>query len=130
MVLKAFFNTMRNLGPGFLESVYENALCIEFDELGVPYERQKLLEIEYKGHLIGTFKPDIIVDNKIIVEIKAVKEIVPAYEAQVYNYLAITGLDIGYILNCGEGRDYKRLIRKGAINKKSPLQKKVRPTPL
>ena len=115
LVLRAYFNVMRNHGPGYLEIVYENALCIEFDELGVPYERQKLLEMHYKGHIIGTFKPDIIVDNKIIVEVKAVKEILPIHEAQVFNYLAITGLDVGYILNGGEGRDYKRLIRKGAL---------------
>ena len=114
-VMKAYFNVMKNLGPGFLEIVYDNAMCIELEELGVPYERQKLLELQYKGHIIGSFKPDIIVDNKIVVEMKAVKEIIPIYEAQVYNYLAVSKLDVGYILNCGEGRDYKRLIRKGAL---------------
>ncbi len=114
-VLKAYFNVMKNLGPGFLEIVYDNAMCIELEELGLPYERQKILELEYKGHVIGTFKPDIIVDNKIVIEMKAVKEIIPVYEAQVYNYLAVTKLDVGYIFNCGEGRDYKRLIRKGAL---------------
>jgi GxxExxY protein len=106
---------MRKLGVGFLETVYENALCLEFDALGIPYERQKLLEVHYNGHIIGSFKADIIVDNKIIVEVKAIKELNPACEAQLYNYLAITGLGVGYLLNCGEARDYKRLIRKAAL---------------
>lgn len=55
-ILKAYFNVLRNLGTGYLESVYENALCIELDELGITYERQKHLEVVYKGHNIGEFE--------------------------------------------------------------------------
>jgi len=122
IILRAYFNVMKNLGVGFLESVYENALCLEFDALGLPYERQKLLEVTYMGHIIGSFRADIIVDNKIIVEVKAIKELTPACEAQLYNYLAITGLDVGYLLNCGDARDYKRLIRKTALKAQSAQQ--------
>ncbi|MBQ3630422.1 MAG: GxxExxY protein [Prevotella sp.] len=112
-ILRAYFNVIDTLAYGYAEEVYENALCIEFDEMGIPYERQKLLNVNYKGHLIGTFKPDIIVDGKIIIELKAIANVLPIHEAQIYNYLAITSLDIGYILNFGENRTYRRYLRKG-----------------
>lgn len=113
-VLRAYFNVIDSLSFGYSEDVYENALCIEFDEMGIPYERQKLLNVHYKNHLVGTFKPDIVVDGKIILELKAVASVPPIHEAQIYNYLAITGIDIGYILNFGENRTYRRFLRKGA----------------
>jgi GxxExxY protein len=112
-ILRAYFNVIDTLAYGYAEEVYENALCIEFDEMGIPYERQKLLNVNYKGHLIGTFKPDIIVDGKIIIELKAIANVLPIHEAQIYNYLAITSLDVGYILNFGENRTYRRYLRKG-----------------
>ena len=110
-ILKAYFAVLKNLGTGYLESVYESALCIELDELGVPYVRQKHLNVIYKGQIIGEFVADIVVDNKIVVELKAVSKLVPAHSAQLINYLAITGLPIGLLLNFGEGRDYKRVFR-------------------
>ena len=114
-ILRAYFNVIDTLAYGYAEEVYENALCIEFDEMGIPYERQKLMNVYYKGRLVGTFKPDIVVDGKIIIELKAVANILPIHEAQIYNYLAITGLDVGYILNFGENRSRRRYLRKGAI---------------
>ena len=90
-VLKAYFNVLRNLGTGYLESVYERALCIELDELGVPYVRQKHLSVIYKGQNIGEFVADIVVDDKIVLELKAVSKLVPAHSAQLINYLTITG---------------------------------------
>ena len=111
-ILKAYFNVLGTLGTGFLESVYENALCIEFDELGIPYERQKHIYVNYKNHIIGEFIADVIVDNKIILELKAVSQLVPAHSAQIINYLAATGCKVGLLLNFGEGRDYKRVFLK------------------
>jgi len=111
-ILKAYFAVLKNLGTGYLESVYEGALCIELDELGVPYIRQKHLNVIYKGHNIGDFVADIIVDDKIVLELKAVSKLVPAHSAQLINYLTITGCRIGLLLNFGEGRDYKRVYLK------------------
>ncbi len=111
-ILKAYFTVLKNLGTGFLESVYEGALCIELDELGIPYTRQKHLDVIYKGRNIGEFVADIIVDEKIVVELKAVSKLVPAHSAQLINYLTITGCKIGLLLNFGEGRDYKRVYLK------------------
>lgn len=111
-ILNAYFNVLKILGTGYLESVYENALCIEFDELGIPYERQKRLNVVYKGHNIGDFIADLIVDNKIILELKAVTQLNAAHSAQLINYLTITNLKVGLLLNFGENRDFKRVYLK------------------
>ena len=111
-ILEAYFNVLKHLTTGLLESVYETALSIEFDEMGIPYERQKHLNVHYKGRIIGEFIPDIVVDNKIILELKSTPNLIPANSAQLINYLNITQFKVGYLLNFGEGRDYKRIIRK------------------
>lgn len=111
-ILQAYFNVFKHLTTGLLESVYENALCIEFDEMGIPYERQKHLSVYYKGKIIGEFIPDIVVDDKIILELKSIPSLTSANSAQLINYLNITQFKVGYLLNFGEGRDYKRIIRK------------------
>ena len=109
-VLQAYFNVFRHLTTGLLESVYENSLCIEFDEMRIPYERQKHLNVLYKGKVVGEFIPDIVVDNKIILELKSIPQLTPANSAQLINYLTITQFKVGYLLNFGEGRDYKRIL--------------------
>ena len=114
-ILKAYFCVLKNLGTGYLESVYENAMCIELDELNIPYERQKHLTVIYKGHNIGEFVADIVVDNKIILELKAVSKLNSAHSAQLINYLTITQLKVGLLLNFGEGRDYKRVYLKDKV---------------
>lgn len=111
-ILNAYFNVLKELGTGYLESVYENAMCIELDELGIPYERQKHLNVVYKGHDIGDFIADIVVDNKVILELKAISNLAPAHSAQLINYLTITNCQVGLLLNFGEGRDYKRVFLK------------------
>ena len=114
-ILNAYFNVLKILGTGYLDSVYENAMCIELDELGIPYVRQKQLSVVYKGRLIGEFVADIVVDDKIILELKAVSKLVPAHSAQLINYLTITKLKVGLLLNFGEGRDYKRVYLKDKV---------------
>ena len=111
-VLQAYFNVLKHLTTGLLESVYENALCMEFDEMGIPYERQKHLDVFYKGKIVGEFVPDVVVDNKIILELKSIPKLTPANSAQMINYLSITQFKVGYLLNFGEGRDYKRFLLK------------------
>ncbi len=115
-ILEAYFNVLKYLTTGLLESVYENALCIELDEMGIPFECQKHLSVYYKGRVIGEFVPDIVVDDKIILELKSIPELTSANTAQLINYLIITQFKVGYLFNFGEGRDYKRI-----INNKSPL---------
>ena len=90
-------------------------MCIEFDELNIPYERQKHLTVIYKGRNIGEFVADIVVDNKIILELKAVSKLNAAHSAQLINYLTITQLKVGLLLNFCEGRDYKRVYLKDKV---------------
>jgi len=89
----------RHLGPGLLESVYESALCIELRSVGLPFTRQLGVPLFYKGELIAEHRPDLIVRNEVIVEIKSVERFNPVFLAQMLTYLRITGLHVGLILN-------------------------------
>ena len=82
-----------------MESVYETALCIELEKLNLSYERQKVLTVYYKGHEIGTFVADIVVENRVIVELKAVKELAAVHEAQLIGYLKLANLPVGLLIN-------------------------------
>ena len=100
------------LGPGFLESVYEEALTLLFQEKGLHYEQQKNLKIKFRGeYLKKQFTADLIVDDKVIVEIKAVAQLKKIDEAQLINYLKATGLKVGLLLNFGgEELEWKRFV--------------------
>ena len=110
-IIGAAMEVHSNLGPGFLESVYEEALAIEFDIRKVRYERQKGIDVFYKGLLAKQFVCDFLVGEKVLVELKALKAITGVEEAQVLNYLRATGLEVGLLINFGErSLKYKRLI--------------------
>ena len=111
-VINAYYNVQKILGKGLAEKVYENALCIELEEMGIPYVRQKELPVEYKGHNIGNYIADIVVDEKIILELKAVNAITQDHVAQTLNYVNLTHSKVGYILNFSqqEGLGFKRLL--------------------
>jgi len=89
----------RRLGPGLLESIYESALCIEFDLAGLAYERQKPVPVTYKGHALGEHRLDILVEDTVILELKSVERFVPVFEAQILSYLKMTGKPVGLLLN-------------------------------
>ena len=93
-----------NLGSGFLESVYENALSIELKRQGLRFERQKQLNVAYKGEVVGNYVADLIVEEKLLVERKALSNFTGEHEAQVMNYLRATGLEVGLLLNFGTPR--------------------------
>lgn len=108
-ILQSAFEVSNNLGVGFLESVYERALCIFLNDQGVLFEQQKTIEVSYKNTIVGTFFADLIVENKIILELKATKQIIPEHEAQLLSYLKATKLPIGMILNFGQPKlQYRR----------------------
>ena len=99
----AVMDVHSNLGTGFLEEVYQEALEIEFKKRNIPYEREKTLNIFYKDVQLKKFyKADFICYDKIIVELKSVKEVLPAHRAQVMNYLKATGFKLGLIFNFKE----------------------------
>jgi len=98
-VIGAAMEVHRILGPGLLESVYQEALCIELEDRSIPYEQQKIVGIEYKGRAIGDMRADVIVDKRIIIELKAVERILPVHQAQLLTYLKITKIRLGLLIN-------------------------------
>ena len=100
------------LGPGFLESVYETALAHELALREIPFEQQKPLPVTYKDRLVGQYAADIVVEDKIVLELKAVSRLNRAHEAQAHHYLVATGLRLAILLNFGtELVQYHRIIR-------------------
>jgi GxxExxY protein len=98
-VIGAAIEVHRILGPGFLESVYEAALAVEFDLRGIPYERQKPMVLEFKGTRVGDSRLEYLVGGELVVELKAVESIHPISPAKVIHYLKMTGLQLGLIIN-------------------------------
>jgi GxxExxY protein len=110
-IIGAAMEVHSTLGPGFLESVYEEAMAIEFNLRKMPYERQKAIPVMYKGEKAKDFFCDFLVDGKVLVELKALKAITNVEESQVLNYLKATGLQVGLLINFGEqSLRYKRLV--------------------
>lgn len=97
--LAACIDVHRALGPGFLESMYEAALCIELQLRGIPYQRQLPIGLTYKGHDIGRQQLDLVVGERLIVELKAVDALAPIHTAQLLSYLKVTGLTLGLLIN-------------------------------
>lgn len=98
-VIESAIQVHRSLGPGFLESFYEEALCIEFFERGIQFERQKTLNIEYKGRNIGQHRLDLLVEGSLVVELKTVDALNAVHFAVVRSYMKALGVDSGLILN-------------------------------
>ena len=102
----------RVLGPGFLESVYRKALLFELRSAGLMVEEEKPIPVFYQGELVGNFAADILVEGKVILELKAVEALGKAHEVQTVTYLTATGLDIGLLINFGsEQLQFKRKFR-------------------
>lgn len=103
-VIGCSFEVSNNLGSGYLESVYENALCVELQRQGVAFERQKPLIVTYKGQAVGRYITDLIVEDCLLVELKALSRLTGEHKAQVMNYLRAAGLGVGLLLNFGTPR--------------------------
>ena len=100
-IIGAAMEVHKVLGSGFLEAVYEEALAFELKRLKISFERQKVIEVYYKGAVIGHYKADFLIEKKVIVELKAQKMLTPIDEAQLINYLKATGIQVGLLLNFG-----------------------------
>ena len=99
------------LGYGFLEKVYENALMIMFEEKNFKAEQQKDISVKFKGRIVGNYVADILVEDKIILELKSVSKLADIHKAQVSNYLKATGVKLGIILNFGsEKLEFQRVV--------------------
>jgi GxxExxY protein len=98
-VIGATIEVHRQLGPGFLESVYEEALCVELTDREIFFERQKEINVLYKGRLIGRQRIDLMIGQSLIVELKTVEALADIHTAQVISYLKATGLSLGLLIN-------------------------------
>ena len=111
-IIGACIEVHSQLGCGFLESVYQEALALELKERNIPFEKEKLLEIHYKGNMLSKkYIADFICFDKIIVELKALSKLTSDHEAQILNYLKATGFELGLLVNFGTRKlEYKRMI--------------------
>ena len=109
-IIKAFYTVYNRLGYGFLEKVYENALVIELNKVGLDAKKQTPLSVYYDGKEIGSYFADIIVNNLVIIELKACDGFAEEHEAQLTNYLRATKIEVGLLLNFGTKAQVKRKV--------------------
>ena len=110
IILKCCFEVMNTLGAGFLESIYKNALIVALIESGLKVSTDQGFEVSFHGKKIGIFIPDLIVDDVIIVELKSCEHLLPEHQAQLINYLAVTDVQVGLLVNFGKKKlEYRRV---------------------
>lgn len=111
-IIACAFEVINELGSGFLESVYEKALALALTQAGLTVECQKQIEVTFRGKNVGIFYADLLVEDKVIIELKAMKAILPEHQAQIINYLNATGIEVGLLINFGNPKlEFKRFTR-------------------
>ncbi len=98
-IIGCAINDHKRLGSGLLESIYEKALCIEFEFAGLNYEVQKVLKLNYRGRFIGEYRMDIVVEDAVVLELKCVENMNPVFDAQILSYMKLGGLKLGLLIN-------------------------------
>jgi len=109
-IIKAFYKVYNTLGFGFLEKVYENAIFIELRNMGLYVEKQRRIKVFYEEQEVGDYYADIIVAEKVIIELKASEALCEEHELQLTNYLKATEIEVGLLLNFGKKPEFKRKI--------------------
>jgi hypothetical protein len=109
-IIQAFYNVYNELGYGFLENVYQNALYFELKNIGLEVEAQKVIDVYYKTLIVGKYKADLVVNDLIILELKAVDYLMQEHENQLINYLKATDKEVGLLLNFGTKPEISRKI--------------------
>jgi len=107
-IIKCFYTVYNDLGYGFLEKVYEKAICIELQAMGLHPKTQERINVHYKGVMIGEYFADIIVNNVVIIELKASESLSKDHEYQLVNYLRATDIEVGLLLNFGKAPEVRR----------------------
>ena len=107
-IIGVFYEVYNRLGYGFLEKVYENSMLIEFEKEKIPVIVQAPIKVFYEGKIVGEYFADLLVDDKVIVEIKATRVLAPEHEAQLLNYLKATDKEVGLLLNFGPKPEIRR----------------------
>ncbi len=109
-IIKAFYRVYNALGYGFLEKVYENSLMIELENMGFTVESQRAIDVYYRGKIVGNNFADLVVEDKVILEIKSAESIAESHESQIVNYLKASNIEVGLILNFGKSAILKRKV--------------------
>ena len=109
-IIGAFYEVYKQMGGGFAEAVYEEALARELEDHGLAVERQPQIPVHYRGSVVGQFRADMVVNETVLIEIKAREEMHSVHRAQLLNYLRATSLEIGLLFNFGPKRQFKRLV--------------------
>ncbi len=109
-IIKAYYTVYNTLGYGFLEKVYENAMVIELHKLGLEVKKQQNIKVFYDNQEVGDYYSDLMVEGKVIVELKAAKNLCEEHEAQLLNYLKATDIEVGLLLNFGKEAQLKRKV--------------------
>jgi GxxExxY protein len=109
-IIKAFYRVYNTLGFGFLEKVYENALFIELAQMGLHVRKQEQIKVYYEGQEVGMYFADLIVNNCVIVELKAAEALCEEHEFQLINYLKATDIEVGLLINFGKKPEFKRRV--------------------
>lgn len=121
-ILGAYFRVYRTLGWGFLESVYRRSMVVALQEAGARVATEAVLPVHFSGTLVGEFRADLIVDNEVIVELKAAESLAPEHHAQVINYLKASTFERALLLNFGPKPAYERLVLANARKDPVPLR--------
>jgi GxxExxY protein len=108
-VIGVFFDVYNELGPGFLESVYHNAMVIALRQAGLQVESEVAVPVLFRGENVGDYRADLLVEGKVIVELKAIRVLESAHEAQLHHYLRATDVEVGLLLNFGARPQFRRL---------------------
>lgn len=109
-IIGVFYDVYNELGPGFLESVYERAMGIALAEAGLAVEQQAPIGVSFRGQVVGEFRADLLVERRVLIELKACRALEPAHDAQMLHYLKATGVPVGLLMNFGPKAVFKRFV--------------------
>lgn len=109
-IISCFYDVYNTLGYGFLEKVYENALFLSLQKLGMSVEKQKNITVYFQNEKVGQYFADLVVEKKVIVELKAATSLCEEHENQLINYLKATEIEVGLLLNFGKKPEFKRKV--------------------
>ena len=116
-IIQAYYKVYNTMGYGFLEKIYENSLAIALRKAGLKVEQQKNIKVYFEAEEVGDYYADLLVENLVIIEVKAAKALAEEHEAQLVNYLKATTIEVGLLLNFGKEPNFKRKIFENRFKK-------------
>jgi len=126
-IIRVFYDVYNELGPGFLESVYLNAMVIALREVGLKVRQESPIPVRFRGHTVGDFRADLIVNDRVICELKAASTLESAFEAQLLNYLRATEVEVGLLFNFGPEPKLKHLVYRNSRKRSATIRENPRP---